>query len=229
MSETHASKALALALVGAPILWLGAEAVSPKLDQAAGDQLKVIAAHQDRWYGYTMLLALGTMLLVPAIAGIVRLTRERSTRLTYLGAALLGFGTLVAIGDATTQLVVWQMVGPKADRSQMAALLDRFDNAGGAGVFFGPGGIAFLVGTLLLSVAMVRTPELPRWAAVLFGVGLIVQLVGFSASSVPIIAVSGVLSLASMAAIARSLLGVSAESAHRATARPGIGAQTVPS
>jgi Domain of unknown function (DUF4386) len=229
MNYRYADKMLAGALVGAPLLWLGASAASPKLESNSKDQLAQIAAHPDRWYGYTLLLILGTMLLIPAIAGIVRLTGEGSKRLTYLGAALLGFGTLVAIGDAMTQLVFWQMVSPKADRAQMAAVIDRFDNAGGAAALFGPGGIAFIVGSALLTIALFRTRAVPRWAAVVFLAGMAVQLVGFSASSQPIIAASGVLLLVSMAAIARSLLDVSAESAHRVTATPGVGAQTATS
>lgn len=120
------------------------------------------------------------------------------------------------------------MASPKADRAQMAAVIDRFDNAGGAQVLFGPGGLSFLVGSLLLAIAMFRTRSVPRWAAVVFFAGFAVQFVGFSASSVLIIAASAVLSLVSMAAIARAVV-TDEPSARPVTGRPAIGAHTVPS
>jgi hypothetical protein len=135
----------------------------------------------------------------------MRITKQHSRRLSLVGGVLLGFGTLVAIGDAMTQLMVWQMGTKGADHAQMAALLDRFDNSSGASLFFGPGGIAFLTGSVVLSVALWRTPAVPRWAAVLFGTALVVQVAGFTASDVAVIAASNVASLVSMAMLARTV------------------------
>lgn len=228
MTDTYARRALAVALVGAPVLWLGAEACSPKLESNAARQVAVIAQHQDRWYGYTLLLVLGTMLFVPAVLAVMRITRAESTRLSLAGGILLCFGTLVAIGDAMTQLVFWQAGAEGADRRQMAALMDRFDNAGGASLIFGPGGLAFLVGSVLLTIALLRTARVPSWAAVLFGVGLVVQVVGFTSSSVPMIAASNVISLVAMAALARVQLGAATAPSAQATDRPAAGVRTAP-
>jgi hypothetical protein len=58
-------------------------------------------------------------------------------------------GTLVGVGDSISQLFIWQMVSPGADRAQMVALLTRFDNATGAALIFRIGGPALVVGTCL--------------------------------------------------------------------------------
>jgi hypothetical protein len=196
---------LAVALVAAPALWLAAAAVSPALKSDSAAQLAVIAQHADRWFGYTALLTLGTILFVPAILGIMRLTRAGMPRLTLVGGALLGYGAIIAVGDVMSQLATWQMVTGHADQGQMAALLDRTSNAGGAALFFAPGGLAFLVGSVLLTIALVRTRVVPIWVSIAFLLGIIVQLVGFSASSVAVIAASAVISLVAMAMLARRL------------------------
>jgi len=196
---------LAVALVAAPLLWLAAEAVSPALKSDSAAQLAVIAQQPDRWFGYTALLTLGTILFVPAILGIMRLTRARTPRLTLLGGALLGYGTIIAVGDAMSQLTTWQMVTGHADRTQMAALLDRAANASGASLFFAPGGLAFLVGSILLTVALIRTHVVPVWVSVAFLLGIVAQLVGFTSNSVAIIAASAVLCLIAMVMLARRL------------------------
>jgi len=196
---------LAIALVAAPLLWLAAELISPALKGDSGAQLAVIAQHADRWFGYTALLTLGTILFVPAILGIMRLTRRGMPRLTLVGGALLGYGTIIAVGDAMSQLTTWQMVTGGANRAQMAALLDRVDNAGGASLFFGPGGLAFLVGSILLTVALIRTRVVPLWVSAGFLLGIVVQLVGFTSNSVAIIAASAVISLIAMVMLARRL------------------------
>jgi hypothetical protein len=214
---------LAMAMVAAPVLWLAAEAVSPALKSDSAAQLAVITQHPDRWFGYTALLTLGMILFVPAILGVMRLTRARMPRLTLLGGALLGYGTIIAVGDAMSQLTSWQMVTGHADRAQMAALLDRTSNASGASLFFAPGGLAFLVGAIMLTVALVRTRVVPVWVSITFLLGIVVQLVGFTSSSVAAIAASAVICLVAMAMLARRLwTGAPSEHTVAATAERGF-------
>lgn len=203
MSSTDpARRPLAVALVAAPLFWVVAELVSPALHSDAAQQLAAIAGHADRWFGYTALLVLGTILFVPATLALMRLSRAGSPRLTVVGGGALVFGTVIAVGDAMSQLMTWQMVTPGADRSQMAALLDRFDNAGGAQLFFGPGGLAFVIGSVLLTVALIRTRNLPVWASVAFLIGMVGQFMGFVASSIPVILVGNVVLLVALSAAA---------------------------
>lgn len=202
---------LAVALVAAPLLWLAAEAFSPALKTESAAQLAEIARHSNGWYGYTALLVLGTIVFVPAILGIMRLTRTATSKLTLVGGIVLGFGTLISLGDAMSQIVIWQMAVPGADRGQMAALLDRFDNASGAQLFFGPGGLAFVAGTVLLTIALFRSRAVPRWAAVAFLVGMVAQIIGFTSASVAVIAVGNLVLLIGMSVFAARLWQVEDE------------------
>lgn len=200
-------KRLGFAIIATPVLWLAAEAVSPHLEADSSAQLAVIRQHPDAWYAYTVLLVLGTMAFVPALVGLMGLARG-SQRLATVGGVILGFGTLIALGDAMSQLVVWQMGVGTADPHEMAALLDRFENAGGSGVVFGLGGLSFVVGTVLLTVALIRAGSTPAWASALFAVGIVVQLAGFVANSVPVILISSVILLAGMGRQAMTVLDV---------------------
>jgi hypothetical protein len=218
---------LAAALIATPLLWLAAEAVSPQLAADSSEQLTIIAQHPDRWYAYTLLLIAGTMVFVPAMLALVRLGAG-SPRLAAIGGTVLGLGTLVAIGDAMSQLMIWQMVGHGADQHQMAALIDRFDNSGGSSVVFGVGGLAFVAGTILLSIALLRSRRTPAWATALFALGIVVQLIGFTANSVAAILISSVILVAGMSRQAMSLLAptTTAEALHghpanRASAQVG--------
>jgi hypothetical protein len=204
-TQDSARRPLALAMVAVPVLWLAAEAVSPPLNSDSAEQLAVVAQHPDRWFGYTVLLTLGTILFVPAVLGVMHLTRATMPRLTLVGGALLGYGAIIAVGDAMSQLTTWQMVTGHADRAQMAALLDRTSNAAGAALFFAPGGLAFLAGSVLLTLALVRTRVVPLWASIAFLIGIIAQLVGFTVSSVAVITASGVILLAALVMLARRL------------------------
>jgi hypothetical protein len=206
-TTSPARTSLAIALVGAPVLWLGAEAFSPALKSDTGAQLAVIAAHGERWYAYTLLLLLGTVLFVPALAGIARVSRSASPRLSTIGTALVGYGTVIAVGDVMSQFLVWKAAGAGLDRAQMVELLGRVDDAPGVGLVFATGGLSFLVGSVLLSVTLARASTVPTWAGVAFGVAMFLQLVGFTASSVPLIAFSAVVALVALAPVARAVAG----------------------
>src|SRR3954464_12907235 len=110
-----------LALILAPLFALASAAVAPALKTDEGAQLDVIAQHPDRWYWFTLLLLIGSILLVPALLGIAAVVRQRSRRLGDLGGGLAVLGAVVAIGDVMSQFVSWQMVAKGADHAQMAA------------------------------------------------------------------------------------------------------------
>lgn len=194
----------ALALLATPLLWLVAELVSPELHTDATAQLAEIARHPDRWFAYTVLLSAG---LGTCIAAAVGLGRLAGGRLGRIGSFLLSASLVIAIGDAMSQLVFWQMVEPGADRSQMAALMTRFDEAPGAAAVFGTGGLAYLVGTVLLTIGLARVRDLPVWIALAIGGGLILNVVGFIAANVLVILASCVVLLVGMGLAARRLIG----------------------
>src|SRR5438034_9265464 len=119
-------------MVISPILLLASAAVSPPRESDEGAQLAVIAHHTDRYYWYILLGVIGTMLLVPAVLGLMHMLRQRAPRSGYIGGSLALLGTLLALVDWGSELVKWQMALPSADRAQMTALIQRFDDTTGS-------------------------------------------------------------------------------------------------
>src|SRR4051812_547291 len=153
-------------MIGAGLLMLGASLAAPAIKSTEATQIAVIAAHPTRYYLFTILILGSSMLLVPALIGLMRMSAAGSPRLSNIGGALSLFGALIAVGDSTSQLVIWQMGARGADRAQMAALLHRFDNVAGASVVFSIGGLAVVLGIVLLSIALYRAQAVPAWACV---------------------------------------------------------------
>jgi hypothetical protein len=202
----------------APVLLLASSLISPALKSGARAQVDVIAHDPTRWYWYTLLLIAGSFALVPALAAVAGTIRSR---LGGIGGGLAVFGALVAAGDAMTQLVFWQMGAKGADKAQMAALMDRFQNAGGSGIVFGLGAVAFVLGSVLLAVGLVRERCAPTWAALAMVAGLVANIVAFTASSNVVVIASWAILLAGMAGIARARLALAGE--PRQVQAPGVG------
>jgi len=189
-------------LVLAPLLALASSLVAPPIKSDAREQLAVVAAHPNQWYWFTLLLLAGSILFVPALLWIADLVRSRSPRLGEIGGALAVLGAIIAVGDVMTQFVSWQMVKGGADLSQMAAALDRFDNAAGSSIVFTVGGLSILIGCVLLTVGLIRQHLAATWAAVGLSAAVLLNIVGFGASSNAVVAASWVLLLVSMGALA---------------------------
>ncbi len=188
-------------LIGAPLLTLLSALVSPQIRSDEAAQVAVIAEHPARYYAFTLLTLAGIMLLVPAVLGLMHLTRRRAPTWGNVGGSLALAGILIAIGDAATQLLVWQMGASGADRVQMAELLKRYDATLGSSLPFSIGGLALLAGVLILSVGLYRARAVPAWAAAGFVLGIVLNIAGFSSASVGILIVSSVILLAALGAI----------------------------
>ena len=128
-------------LFASPLLLLASALISPTIESNEAEQLAVVARDPDR-YLFTLLIFVGTALLVPVVLGLMYILRERAATLGKLGGSLALIGTLIAVGDALSQLFVWQMAASGADQAQMSALLMRLDNAPGAALIFRIGGLA---------------------------------------------------------------------------------------
>lgn len=190
--------ALGIAMVAAPVLHVIAGVISPALKSKEAAQLSVVAAHSTRWYWYTLLLVVGSIVVVPASVGLLQLGRARMRRVGTVGGVLVTLGFLGSLVDCAGQFWTWQMVAPGADRQQMAALLTRVDGATGTDLFFAVTGIGLLIGSVLLAVALVRNRSVPSWAAIVLTAAVFVNIIAFSASSVAGVAASFVLLLLGM-------------------------------
>jgi hypothetical protein len=211
-------KSCGAAMILAPLLGLASAVIAPPLKSGAGAKLAEIARHQDRWYLYALLITISSWLLVPAVLGLIGIVSERAPRLSVIGGGLALLGVLVAIGDATVELMYWQMGAAGADRTQMAALADRYENAAGSSLPFAIGGLALIAGLVLLALALWRTGAAPAWAAAGVPAGVVLNVVAFSASSSALVIASNVVLLATLGWIGRAV--VTEPLPHREPLRP---------
>jgi hypothetical protein len=190
-----ARKGFAAALIAAPVSWLVAEFVSPALKADAVDQLSVVVAHPDRWYWYSFLLVAGCLAFVPAAVALSRVARSGGSRIGSIGGLLLAFGAIIGAADAMTQFIVWEMAKGEG-LSEMAGLITRYDDSASANVFFMFGGLAWLIGAVMLTIGLTtHHNRVPAWAAAAFGLGAITNIVGFSINSIVTLGASAALLL----------------------------------
>src|SRR5689334_4715795 len=88
--------ALGGSMIGTAVLMLGASLAWPAIKSDEAAQISVIAQHPSRYYLCTILIVASSMLFVPAVIGLMRISAERSPRLTNIGGTLGLFGALVA-------------------------------------------------------------------------------------------------------------------------------------
>ncbi len=204
-------------LVLAPLLVLLSVIAIPTAAAGSADQIAAIGVHPDRWYAFTVLSLLSAALFVPALLALLELTRERSPFASVVGTGLAGIGMFAAAADGGGQLVYWQM--GSRDRTQMLALAHRYDHAAAVNAIFQIGGLALLVGSVLLGVALARTRTAPLWAAVGFPLGVVANVVGYAAGSRPLLVASGVVLTIALARIAAKYVPTRAATAAPAAAR----------
>src|SRR5437763_7034226 len=118
----------------APACFLGAAIVGPSSDNNSAAIIRATAAHQDRFYISTLLVIVGSVLLLPALLGLMHMLRERQVAFGHVGGALALVGNLMFMLFAGISLMQWQMVrgGSRAD---MVALYERFTHTAGSEVF----------------------------------------------------------------------------------------------
>jgi len=194
--------AAAVSLITAPLLGLAAACAWPPLRTGDRAQIAAISAQPGRWYIFSLFILLSTIMLVPAVLALMRLLGLSRPIWALTAGSLAQLGILIGIGDAATELMVWQMGAPGASLGQMAALATRYNAAPGAALIFMIGGLATLCGMLLLSAGLWRAHAVPAWTAIAIPIATTANIVGLSANSVPITIASFALLLAAFGRIA---------------------------
>jgi hypothetical protein len=175
----HFRKTVAgLCMILAPALFLVSAILAPSSDNDAGAILGAIADHPDRFFVSTAFGIAGSVLLVPALLGLMHMLRERQVALGHAGGGLALLGSLMFMLFWGVSLMEWQMVRGGADRAQMTALLDRFMNTTGTEVFFFFS-LAFTVGLIVLAIGLYRARFVHWSTAGALGVGAVVLQIAF--------------------------------------------------
>src|ERR1700746_2371903 len=91
-------------LIAAPMLLLLSGLVLPQLRGPDGTELSVSASHPGRYYAFVLLGRGGTVLLAPAVYGILRRTVLRRARLGAIGGLAL-IGVALSLADWGGELV----------------------------------------------------------------------------------------------------------------------------
>jgi hypothetical protein len=164
--------ATGLALIGGPLLFLIASIVSPDTDHKNKlRELAAVSAHKGTYLLSLYIWLLGTILLMGAAVGLIRMFRGRGgVALGQVAGVLLLFGTAVFFAFFAFGTVEYEMVNHKGiDRGAMATLLHKADNASSGLPLFVLFLAGVVLGVILLGIAAWRTRIVPRWAAVLIG------------------------------------------------------------
>jgi hypothetical protein len=170
-------RVLALFLPIAAVLYISAEALSPKgTDQVATDTatalklLTIAAQHPTQLYVAGTFAVLGLGALAVSYAA---LARNRGSALATVAALIGGIG---AFCGAIANVFVFPNLAAAATahtaRGAAAQFLVTTFNSGFGHVFLYVYFIGIYVAPLLMGVALWRSRSVPRWLAVLFFVGL---------------------------------------------------------
>jgi uncharacterized membrane protein len=162
----------------APALFLVSAILAPSSKNNAGDILNAVAANPDRFYQSTVVGIVATVLLVPALLGLMHMLREREVALGHLGGGLALLGSLVLMLFWGVALMQWQMVRGAGDRTQMTSLLDRFMHTTGTQVFLFLG-LALTIGLVVLALGLWRARAVHWSIAGALAAGAVVLQAGF--------------------------------------------------
>src|SRR3954451_7028848 len=100
---------LGVCMNSAPLLLLGAFAVSPKLEAAATKMLAVTAQHPDRAFISTLVAMVGVALLLGAVLGLTHMMRERGAGYGNVGGSIAALGVLGVMATFSVGFMVWLM------------------------------------------------------------------------------------------------------------------------
>jgi hypothetical protein len=171
--------ALALAAGGVGIV-VGHLLTVPS-DQDMKPYLDQLAAHRATGVLGGLLTAAGAFLVVPGLVALLRLVRGRGARLATIGSVLAGVGiTSLGAGDVMLTLVMGGLVGHHRDTAE--ALYEIADSEPLLSLPFALAPL-FVVGMVLLGIALLRARTVPAWIGALTVLGGLV--VPFSTAGGP--------------------------------------------
>lgn len=199
---------LATAMVaGSLCVWVG-HLGSFDSTQAPARYVAQIAAHHSRFVVGELTIAIGAFLLIPAMAGLMRLTPSRGGRLTTIGGNLAGIA-LAGLGAGNLMFgVVLGMLTPT--HNNLATQVVRIANdAPLAGVPFIPAPL-LTIGLILVGIGLLRAGTVPRELAIALLVGAVLVVPSGG---------GGLITVALLAPMCLSITTLGAILARRTTAR----------
>lgn len=160
-------------------------AIDPNQPQAT--YLSALSAHQSTGVIGGLTTATGAFLVLPALTGMLGLVRSRGATLATAGAVLAGVGiTALGAGTVLMTLVMGGLVGT-APPTAAAVFADANSTAPLLSLMFALAPL-FVIGSILLGIALLLARAVPAWAAGLLIVGGV--LVPFAGGGGPLAALT---------------------------------------
>lgn len=182
MSEHKARRLIAGAsMLFAPLLLLAVFLFAPEPTDKAATMVARLTAHADAATAFAIVGLVGTIMLVPALLGLMHLLRERAPRLEIVAGAVAIVGVIcmgALMGIRLMSAELGQLVAGGAAAGPLTDLVDKVINPSGLMVALYAGTAAFAAGMVLMAYGLVRCGTAPRWAALVMGVGVVVLVVG---------------------------------------------------
>jgi hypothetical protein len=167
-----------LCLILAPILFAVAEISYPGGGGSGAEQLDTAARNHNLMLADIYVSIASAILFVPAIFGLLHVTRRRGVVLGHVAAILTVAGLgLAHLALAGLQLMLWAMAGPGVDRQAMAAFIDKtMQNPAGLPLVMGHD--LFALGIVVFGIAVWRSGFGYRWAGPAIAIGVVLDIVG---------------------------------------------------
>jgi hypothetical protein len=168
----------ALCLIGAPLLFAGAELLSPpQVDNDPNAMLANLAQYHDRQLISTLLGIGASILFIPLVFGLLHMLSERGVVLGHLGGGLMLLGNMTSTVFGGVNLMLWAMSAPGVDRSAMVAPMMQLGQSPVLGLLIS-GHDIFALGIVLIGIGLWRARLAPSWAGICIALAVIVDVAG---------------------------------------------------
>jgi hypothetical protein len=171
-SLDYKTRIAALSLIAGPLLMAIGDLIHPEERMAPAEQVVIVVAHASRWVTAHLLLFIGILLFIPGFLALAALTQVRKPAVGYAARLL----TMIGVAGFAS-ILVWEMlVGRLAlDGVHTAAATALLENmlSGPVMAAVGPAMLAFVVGTALFAIPLMRAGGALGWAAGLILLGLL--------------------------------------------------------
>ena len=188
----------------APLLMLAADALGSRGQTSQSSFLDAIAVHPGANEASIVVAVYGFLVTVPAVIDIMHLLRDRAVALGHVGGALMLLGLVSFAFVAGTEYINVAASSPAANRDEMLALNERVGGSIGYNIVNSTEIVGYVLGLIVLGVALYRARTVNRVFPVLLIAGAVVRLVG--AAQLLTVIVGDALILAAFVAVGVAIL-----------------------
>ncbi|HEX8073985.1 MAG TPA: hypothetical protein VF545_03300 [Thermoleophilaceae bacterium] len=189
----------------APLLFVIAFVVSPRLETSAGKQLGVAADNLDRYYIANLIAMIGLFLVVPAVLGLMHMLRERRPGYGAIGGGLTALGVLASLVGIGVGFVVWQMAKDGVQAADVNAI-HGVSHVAGAVIPVYILGMVGAVGAVILGAGLYLSRVVDWWMALFFAAGVVCINVAFPAGVLGLAIVGAALMLVGLGSVGLMVL-----------------------